>query len=191
MVRRVMEGSRRFGMATVDPRTGRLRRVGCEVEVLECQPQPDGRFYLEVVGRRRFRIVNGEDWEIDGYRVASAAFFSDEVPADIAARAELEALSASVEALADAWVKRARAAGRADARVLDVLARAGDKPPPGHHEALSFWVSNLVPTGGDRAWAAAETDTRARLARQLAELRALGAPDGGGAGDGNVGCCVM
>ena len=51
-----MEGSRRFGMATVDPRTGRLRRVGCEAEVLECQPQPDGRFYLEIVGRRRFRV---------------------------------------------------------------------------------------------------------------------------------------
>jgi len=208
MVRRVMEGSRRFGMATVDPRSGRLRRVGCEAEVLECQPQPDGRFYLEIVGRRRFRIA--EDWETDGYRVASAAFFRDSEPADAAAAAELVSLSASVEALADAWVKRARAAGRADARVLDVLARAGDKPPPGHHEALSFWVSNLVPTGGDRAWAAAETDTRARLARQLAELRSLGAPDGGGfgggagagggggggvggvgGGDGNVGCCVM
>ena len=191
MVRRVMEGSRRFGMATVDPRTGRLRRVGCEAEVLECQPQPDGRFYLEIVGRRRFRI--GEDWETDGYRVCSARFFRDSPPADAAAAAEVASLSSSVEALADAWVKRARAAGRADARVLDVLARAGDKPPPGQHEALSFWVSNLIPTGGDRAWAAAETDTRARLARQLAELRALGAPDGGdgAGGDGNVGCCVM
>jgi hypothetical protein len=188
MVRRVMEGSRRFGMATVDPRTGRLRRVGCEAEVLECQPQPDGRFYLEIVGRRRFRL--GDDWETDGYRVASATFFSDSSPPGAAAEAEVAALAAAVEALADAWVKRARAAGRADARVLDVLARAGDKPPPGRHEALSFWVSNLIPTGGDRAWAAAETDTRARLARQLAELRALGAPDGGG-GDGNVGCCVM
>ena len=28
MVRRVMEGSRRFGMATVDPRTGRQELMG-------------------------------------------------------------------------------------------------------------------------------------------------------------------
>ena len=141
MVRRVMEGSRRFGMATVDPRTGRLRRVGCEAEVLECQPQPDGRFYLEIVGRRRFRI--GEDWETDGYRVCSARFFRDSPPADAAAAAEVASLSSSVEALADAWVKRARAAGRADARVLDVLARAGDKPPPG--TARGAFVLGLEP----------------------------------------------
>ena len=98
----------------------------------------------------------------------------------------MASLASQVEGLADAWVERIKgaAARRADARVLDVLQRAGDKPPPGAHEPLSFWVANLVPTGGDRWWAAAETSTRARLARQLGELRALGTPDA-------AGCCVM
>ena len=41
MVRRCMEGSRRFGMATVGA-SHTLNRFACECEILECQPQPDG-----------------------------------------------------------------------------------------------------------------------------------------------------
>ncbi len=41
MVRRCMEGARRFGMATVGP-SHALHEVACECEILECQPQPDG-----------------------------------------------------------------------------------------------------------------------------------------------------
>lgn len=41
MVRRCMEGNRRFGMATL--RGGnQLNEVACECEITECQPQPDG-----------------------------------------------------------------------------------------------------------------------------------------------------
>ena len=31
-----------------------IAQVACECEITECQPLPDGRFYLEIVGRRRF-----------------------------------------------------------------------------------------------------------------------------------------
>lgn len=41
MVRRCMEGARRFGMATVGPEH-ELHTVACECEITECQPQPDG-----------------------------------------------------------------------------------------------------------------------------------------------------
>ena len=184
MVRRVMAGARVFGMASTDPATGAIRPVATEAEVVECQPQPDGRYYLEIVGRRRFRV--DRLWETDGYRVASPTYFADAPPPDAETAARTAALAADVEALADTWVDRIKTAAsrRADARVLDVLVRAGGKPPRGAHEALSFWVSNLVPSGGDRSWAAEGTDTAARLERQLAELRALGAPDA-------AGCCVM
>ena len=41
MVRRCMEGSRRFGMATL--RAGnQLNEAATECEITECQPQPDG-----------------------------------------------------------------------------------------------------------------------------------------------------
>ena len=44
--------------------------VGTECEIVECEAQPDGRFYLEVVGRRRARVLRMA--EQDGYRLAQA-----------------------------------------------------------------------------------------------------------------------
>ena len=41
MVRRCMEGNRRFGMAVMD-HSHVLHGVACEAEIVECQPQPDG-----------------------------------------------------------------------------------------------------------------------------------------------------
>uniref|UniRef100_A0A453I0N4 RING-type domain-containing protein n=1 Tax=Aegilops tauschii subsp. strangulata TaxID=200361 RepID=A0A453I0N4_AEGTS len=48
MVRRIMEGNHRMGMVAIDSATGTIADCGCEVEILECEPLPDGRFYLEV-----------------------------------------------------------------------------------------------------------------------------------------------
>jgi len=67
MTRRVMSGNRRFGMVGIT-QDRELLPVATEVEILECQPLPDGRFYLEVIGRRRVRILSTEDQ--DGYRLA-------------------------------------------------------------------------------------------------------------------------
>ena len=41
MVRRCMEGNRRFGMATVSG-SHQLDAVACLAEILDCQPLPDG-----------------------------------------------------------------------------------------------------------------------------------------------------
>ena len=41
MVRRCMEGNRRFGMAVME-HSHVLHGFACEVEIVECQPQPDG-----------------------------------------------------------------------------------------------------------------------------------------------------
>eukprot|EP00887_Chlorella_sp_A99_P005102 scaffold25.g5102.t1 len=161
MVRRCMEGSRRFGMATVDGRH-ELHPVACEVEITECQPQPDGRFYIEIVGRRRFRPA--ATWEQasrrDGYRVAQPEYICDEPPAAAvgataggAAAEQLAELAAEVSALADGWVDRLRGLVQACAHrlirarvfamrrgVAELLHRAGDRPPPSDPQALSFWV---------------------------------------------------
>ncbi len=42
LVRRVMQTSRRFGMATVHGSGHQLSDVACECEILDCQPQHDG-----------------------------------------------------------------------------------------------------------------------------------------------------
>ena len=74
MVRRCLDGSRRFGMMGVEWNSP-LRhmgstgmRYGVEVEIVENSPQADGRFHIEVVARRCFEIVGGT-WEQDGYAV--------------------------------------------------------------------------------------------------------------------------
>lgn len=54
MIRRCMEGSRRFGMAAVTA-GGHLSEVACEAEIIECQPVADGRYLLEIEGTRRFK----------------------------------------------------------------------------------------------------------------------------------------
>ena len=76
MVRRCLEGSRRFGMLGVEWLTPlrhmgqRGVRHGVEVEIVENSPQADGRFHIEVVAGRRFEIVGGT-WEQDGYAMAT------------------------------------------------------------------------------------------------------------------------
>ncbi|CAL5441788.1 unnamed protein product [Camellia sinensis] len=61
-VRRIMEGNHRMGMVEfcdwsflshfifkviTDPTTGSVADVACEVEITECEPLPDGRFFLD------------------------------------------------------------------------------------------------------------------------------------------------
>ncbi len=76
MVRRCLEGSRRFGMLGVEWSTPlrhmaqRGVRHGVEVEIVENAPQADGRFHIEVLAGRRFEIV-GATWEQDGYAMAT------------------------------------------------------------------------------------------------------------------------
>ena len=65
------------------------------------------RFYLEVVARRRFRILSS--WEQDGYRMAQPRFFHDDVPTPGSPEAARTAeLALSLAALADAWVDRVK-----------------------------------------------------------------------------------
>lgn len=81
MLRRVMQGSRRFGLVS-------LRRcaesnmeicdVGCVLEVTSCRRLPDGRSLIDTIGRERFRIVERE--ELDGYFIARTQRVQDEEP---------------------------------------------------------------------------------------------------------------
>ncbi len=52
LVRRAMEGRRRFGMAGLDGNT--TQSIVTEVEVERCETQPDGRYHIEVRGLTRY-----------------------------------------------------------------------------------------------------------------------------------------
>jgi Lon protease-like protein len=81
LVARAMAEDRRIGMiqpwATDD--TGRapavaapaqppLYDVGCLGEVIECEPQPDGRYLIVLRGERRFRVLEELAIDSGGYR---------------------------------------------------------------------------------------------------------------------------
>ncbi|CAK9160521.1 unnamed protein product [Ilex paraguariensis] len=47
-VRRIMERNHRMGMVINDSTTDSIADYACEVEITDCEPLPDGRFYLQV-----------------------------------------------------------------------------------------------------------------------------------------------
>jgi Lon protease-like protein len=124
------------------------------VEITECEALPDGRFYLEVVGRRRCRIVSSE--EQDGYRIARVEFDAPPraVPADAAAAAApAEGITVSalpgMEATGDAGAAAAAAAAAAQ--------EAADADPAAVAELAvqadalaSGWIERLRSCGGVR-----------------------------------------
>ncbi|KAH9302985.1 hypothetical protein KI387_014568, partial [Taxus chinensis] len=112
MIRRIMEGSRRMGMVGMDSTTSSIADVACEVEICECEPLPDGRFLLQVEGRRRFHIIRS--WDQDGYRVAEVDWFSDICPPDgTRERQDLQEVARGAAELAQSWIRRAGDAARA------------------------------------------------------------------------------
>nr|XP_010936520.1 LON peptidase N-terminal domain and RING finger protein 1 [Elaeis guineensis]XP_029123690.1 LON peptidase N-terminal domain and RING finger protein 1 [Elaeis guineensis] len=172
MVRRVMEGNHRMGMVVVDPTTGSIADFACEVEILECEPLPDGRFYLEVEGRRRFHILR--TWDQDGYRVAEVEWIQDILlPEGSQERVELQQMASGAASQARMWIRRAREAriGRRPRQME--RPEAEDMPGLQDPEQFSFWLVNLLNL---RPSARLELlrlrDTRERIQRGLIFLRA-------------------
>ncbi|XP_021733900.1 LON peptidase N-terminal domain and RING finger protein 1-like isoform X2 [Chenopodium quinoa] len=113
MVRRIMEGNHRMGMVTLDSTTGHIAEFACEVEITECEPLPDGRFYIEVEGRRRFRILRS--WDQDGYRVAEVEWIRDiKPPEGSREKSDLQELTNNAAEYAQMWMMRAKEAARQD-----------------------------------------------------------------------------
>jgi hypothetical protein len=123
-----------------------VAQVACESEITECEPLPDGRFYIEVVGRRRFRPA--QTAEQDGYRVATPEFLTDApVGAGSPEAAALAALAGEVETMAGTWVDRLRSLGQSRQAAAELLRRVGDRPASDDAEKLSFWVVSVLAKG--------------------------------------------
>ncbi|EEE59343.1 hypothetical protein OsJ_11426 [Oryza sativa Japonica Group] len=165
MVRRIMEGNHRMGMVGIDSATGTVADCGCEVEILECEPLPDGRFYLEVEGSRRFRILRS--WDQDGYRVAEIEWLQDiSLPDGSQERKDLMERANAASELARTYIRRAREISRPArrARQTDLESMPGPQDP----EKFSFWLVNLINLRpSDRLDLLRLSDTRERISRSL------------------------
>ncbi|KAL7616403.1 hypothetical protein Lser_V15G00529 [Lactuca serriola] len=144
MVRRIMEGNRRMGMVILDPTTGSVADYACEVEITDCEPLPDGRFFLEVESRRRFHILR--NWDQDGYRVAEVEWVQDLFPAEgTREKYDLQQTTNKVAAYARSWIRVAQEAARRDqARLTELHKAEGLMPSTSDPESFSFWLATLT-----------------------------------------------
>lgn len=130
MLRRVMNGSRKFGIAGIEPSISdegfaqhSVCKVGCVVEVTKCEMLPDGRSLIETIARDRFTILDRES--VDGYVVARVASLVDEAE-DPGNDAELVRHSSDVTASVASGTE-----GNSDAGVGDNVPGEGSSGPPG------------------------------------------------------------
>lgn len=144
MVRRIMEGNRRMGMVILDSTTGSVAEYACEVEITDCEPLPDGRFFLKVESRRRCRILR--NWDQDGYRVAEIEWVQDLSPLEgTKERSDLQDMTDKVAEYARSWIKVAQEAARGDQMRLTELHKAeGLMPSTRDFESFSFWLATLT-----------------------------------------------
>ncbi|KAM2076379.1 hypothetical protein ACFX1T_039132 [Malus domestica] len=172
MVRRIMEGNRRMGMVIIDSSTGSIAEFACEVEITECEPLPDGRFYLEIESRRRFRIIRSRDQ--DGYRVAEIEWVQDTPPEGCEAREELQELASNAAEYARSWIARGKRAARQDRRRLERLVGVEAMMPSLQDpERFSFWLASLSNRPPhERLDLLSLQDTKERIHRGLLHLRA-------------------
>lgn len=170
MVRRVMSGSRRFGMVRACGVI--VENVGCECEITECEALPDGRYYLEVIGRRRTRIL--DLWEQDGYRVGRVETLRDEEPSDKGVVCELamEIRSSMTKFLS--LLRSGVAAHGPQGGVMALLGRVSDEPMVNDPETVSFWAACLLPSGAPQRSNLLQTrSTRERLQWLQGHLKQL------------------
>jgi len=142
MVRRALAGNRCFGMVGFGEAHG-MAKQGVEVVIESANEYFDGRFYVEVVGQRPFRIlssVEAEDGLIEG-QVEFFDFESDGANDDGAAQAAAELLP-----LVQAWEEAVRAGcwERLNGHLALVREHLGPMPPSDQPGTLAGWVAALV-----------------------------------------------
>lgn len=167
-----MEGNHRMGMVILDSATGHIADFACEVEITECEPLPDGRFYIEVEGRRRFRILRS--WDQDGYRVAEVEWVQDVHPAEgTRERADLQELTRNAAEYAKLWMVKAKEAAQRERRRLAELFNVESMMPPlDDPERFSFWLTTIAKRRpSERLELLRLRDTKERIARGLVYLR--------------------
>uniref|UniRef100_W5MUE9 LON peptidase N-terminal domain and ring finger 4 n=1 Tax=Lepisosteus oculatus TaxID=7918 RepID=W5MUE9_LEPOC len=76
MMRRCMEtGTKKFGMCTYEHGKG-FADYGCILEILGLDLLPDGRSYVDTIGRNRFRVT--KRGQRDGYHTADIEYLEDQ-----------------------------------------------------------------------------------------------------------------
>ncbi|EPS67063.1 hypothetical protein M569_07714, partial [Genlisea aurea] len=155
-------------MVVIDPATGSIADHACEVEITDCEPLPDGRFFLEIEGRRRCRIIRS--WDQDGYRVAEVEWVEDITPTR---RDKLVDIANKAATFALKWIKTAQESANQDRATIEELYNVeGMMPTTEDPERFSFWLASLSNlTTSERLELLRMTSTEERITRGLLYMR--------------------
>lgn len=190
MLRRLMHGSRKFGLIALKRSKeggSELCSVGCVLEVTKADRFPDGRSLIETVARERFK-VHGRN-EVDGYLVGRAEVYEDNEDTDTD---EVKEVEARVRGIVEKLMEK----GSRLPTMQHALQRAGDVPTeaqgPG---ALGMWLAGmLVSDDNERQNMLEMRNSATRLKEMVAILekfRDSMAATANANGDSSRECCVQ
>ncbi|HEV2762543.1 MAG TPA: LON peptidase substrate-binding domain-containing protein [Pyrinomonadaceae bacterium] len=161
MLADVRAGNNLFGVSFLDPSGASERppagHVGCAAEVVEVQPQPDGRSNILTLGLARYRVESYVEAG-EPYLVGRVEFFEDD-PEDASL---LEGRASSV---LDLFMRIARAVRT----INDERASLPDLPDAGP-ERLSFLVAAAVEMGEEMKQTLLELRSSAERLERLEDL---------------------
>lgn len=190
MLRRIMHGSRKFGLIALK-RTkeggSELCEVGCVLEVTKAERFPDGRSLIETVARERFK-VHGRT-EVDGYLVGRAEVYDDNEDTDTEEVKEIEGRVRSI-------VEKLMEKGSKLPTMQHALQRAGDVPTqsqgPG---ALGMWLAGMLVSDDNERQNMLEMRNSAKRLREMVAIlerfRDSMTATANANGDGGRECCIQ
>lgn len=139
MLRRIMQGSKKFGLIALKrTRNGssELCTVGCVLEVTKADRIPDGRSLIETVARERFR-VHGR-MEVDGYLVGRTEVLHDTEDIDGEEVREVEERARTIVSMLMDHGARLQ-------NMQHALQRAGAVPTVAQGpDALGMWLAGML-----------------------------------------------
>eukprot|EP00026_Physarum_polycephalum_P007720 Phypoly_transcript_07785.p1 GENE.Phypoly_transcript_07785~~Phypoly_transcript_07785.p1 ORF type:complete len:432 (+),score=23.90 Phypoly_transcript_07785:112-1407(+) len=142
MLRRCLEGQRRFGIVCCTHAQPNGVDIGCMMEIKNSQTLPDGRSYVETVGTKRFRILSR--WIQDGYMVGKVIAIKDE--SNEVEKIQARQCADQIRAHITHMMNTAATGGIGVHRGLKQLVESfREMPGLDDLESFSFWVASRLP----------------------------------------------
>ncbi len=152
MMNTILESDRRFGVLSIDPKTGKIAEYGCCAEIVHFERLKDDRMKMLTLGQQRFRVL--EYIREKPYRVGLVEWIEDE-----STNEDLRPMAKEVETLLKDVV-------RLSAKLTNQKIELPDDLPSLPRE-LSFWVaSNLYGVAAEQQELLEMKNTLRRLSRE-------------------------
>ena len=152
MMNTILESDRRFGVLSIDPKTGKIAEYGCCAEIVHFERLKDDRMKMLTLGQQRFRVL--EYIREKPYRVGLVEWIEDE-----STNEDLRPMAKEVETLLKDVV-------RLSAKLTNQKIELPDDLPSLPRE-LSYWIaSNLYGVAAEQQELLEMKNTLRRLSRE-------------------------